>query len=237
MGDGQVSVQAALDALPMSTVDAVWDSGFSGRVSAEVNLEGSFEAPRGTASLSATGLRPRDAKDLPELKLTTTAEWQNGRLKAAGELGGDQVTAARFSADAPLQLGPDGTIVVPEDAPLSGNLSWNGNIRTLLLFVPLPQHRLSGAANIDIAVSGTPGAPTAEGQVALENGRYENLEQGTILKDLALTAEVTEQRVTLTKLSGSDGAGGKISGKGGLEIDPDRSFPFDVSVSLDKFHA
>jgi translocation and assembly module TamB len=71
----------------------------------------------------------------------------------------------------------------------------------------------------------------------LENGRYENLEQGTILRDLSLTAEVTEQRVTLTKLSGSDGAGGKIGGKGGLEIDPEQSFPFDVSVSLDKFHA
>ncbi len=237
MGDGQVSIEAVLDALPMSTVDAVWESGLAGRVSAQVNLQGSFEAPSGTASLTATGLRPRDAKDLPELKLTAAADWQGGRLKADGELGGAQVTAARFSADAPLQLAPDGSVVVPEDAPLSGNLTWNGDIRTLLLFVPLPQHRLGGAANIDIALSGTPGAPTAQGRVELENGRYENLEQGTILKDLTLTAQVTERGIALTKLSGNDGAGGTISGKGGFEIEPDEDFPFDLSVSLDKFHA
>jgi translocation and assembly module TamB len=237
LGDGHVMLQAALDALPLATVDAFWDSGLAGEISAEVNLEGSFAAPRGTARLTATGLRPRDSKDTPALELTTSADWQNGRLKAEGQLGGAQIAAARFSADAPLQMTPDGAIDMPPEAPLSARLDWTGDIRTLLLFVPLPQHRLDGEARIALTVDGTLDAPRAEGRIALEKGRYENLETGTILRDLALTAEVTEEQVTLADLSANDGAGGKVSGDGGLTIDPDRSFPVDVTVSLDKFHA
>jgi len=237
LGEGRVTLQAALDALPLPTVDAFWDSGLAGEISAEVNLEGSFAAPQGTARFTATGLRPRDSKDMPALELTTTADWQNGRLKAEGQLGGAQVAAARFSVDAPLQMTPDGSIEMPPEAPLSGRLDWTGDIRTMLLFVPLPEHRLGGEAQIALGVDGSLGAPQAEGYIALEKGRYENLETGTVLRDLALTAEVTNERVTLAKLSANDGSGGRVSGTGSLAIDPERNFPFDVTIELDKFHA
>ncbi|MGF1628584.1 MAG: translocation/assembly module TamB domain-containing protein [Kiloniellaceae bacterium] len=237
LGDGRIMLQAALAALPLSTVDAFWDSGLAGEISAEVNLTGSFAAPQGTARFSATGLRPRDSQDTPALELTATGDWRNGRVKAEGQLGGAQVAAARFSADAPLQMTPDGAIDMPPQAPLSGQLEWTGDIRTLLLFVPLPAHRLDGGAQIALTVGGTLGAPQVEGRIALDRGRYENLETGTILRDLALTAEATDERVTLTSLSANDGAGGTVRGSGSLAIDPERNFPFDISIDLDRFHA
>ncbi len=236
-GDGGIAATAVLDRLPLATVDAFWDSGLEGSVSAELDLAGSFAAPRGSARLSVGGLRPRGATDTPALALDASADWRDGRVAARGELGGAQVASARFTADAPLQLTPDGNLAVPPQAPLAGQLDWSGDIATLLLFVPLPEHRLNGDASIAVTLEGTLDAPQAEGRIALENGRYENLETGTILRALTLTAEATEERVTLSALSANDGAGGTLRGTGSFDIDPAASFPLDVSVTFDKFHA
>src|SRR3546814_6758947 len=119
---------------------------------------------------------------------------------------------------------------------MSGRLDWSGNIKTLLLFVPLPQHRLEGEAEVALEIGGTAAAPRAEGHIALTRGRYENLQTGTILADLGLTAEVTAERVTLASLSANDGAGGRVSGSGGPAIEPGRDSPFDLTAMLDKFH-
>lgn len=242
LGNGQVMLRAALDALPLTALDVLWNSGLAGQLTAEVDLQGSLHDPRGTARLTASGLRPRDSRDTPALQLTTTADWRDGRLQAEGELGGAQmggaqVAAARFSADAPLRMTAEGGIEMPPREPLSGRLDWSGNIKTLLLFVPLPQHRLEGEAEVALEIGGTAAAPRAEGHIALTGGRYENLETGTILADLGLSAEVTEEQVTLASLSATDGAGGRVSGSGGLAIEPARDFPFDLTVMLDKFHA
>ena len=238
IGGGQIAVVAALDQLPMTTVDGFWESGISGTMSAKLDLAGALADPRGTAELTATGLRPRDGGDVPALALTAAADWRAGRVKIEGQLGGDQVTAARFSAEAPLALTADGAgLEVPDDGPLSGAVDWAGDITTLLLFVPLPQHRLAGQAAVALDITGTVGAPRLEGSVALNDARYENLETGTILRDLDLAAEIAQDQVTLASLTANDSAGGRISGEGNLALDPEKQFPFDVSVALDKFHA
>src|SRR3546814_8750596 len=44
----------------------------------------------------------------------------------------------------------DGAIELPPEQPVAGRLDWSGDIKTLLLFVPLPQHRLDGRAEIAV---------------------------------------------------------------------------------------
>lgn len=232
----RIAAKASLESLPLAALDAFWDSGLAGEINAEVDISGSLDDPRGNAQLAAANLRPRDSRDAPPLELTTTADWRGGRLAARGELGGAEVAAARFAADAPLRLSADGTPVLPPGEPISGRLDWSGDIRTLLLFVPLPEHRLDGKAEVAVTVGGTLEAPTADGRIALAAGRYENLETGTLLRDLAVIAEVSKERVTLVSLEAVDGAGGKVSGSGTLALDPAREFPLDVAVRLDKFH-
>src|SRR3546814_14520489 len=113
----------------------------------------------------------------------------------------------------------------------------SGDFKTLLLFVPLPQHRLDGRAEIAVAVSGTLGSPEADGRIALTQGRYENLEMGTILDDLTLLADISKERVTLAELGAVDGAGGKVSGSGELALDPRQDFPLDrKSTRLNSSH-
>ncbi|HMA14692.1 MAG: translocation/assembly module TamB domain-containing protein [Bacteroidota bacterium] len=233
----RIAAQASLESLPLAALDPFWDSGLAGELNAEVEISGGLDDPRGQARLAARDLRPRDSRDAPPLQLTATADWRGGRLAAQGELGGAEVAAARFAADAPLRLSADGAPVLPSDEPISGNLDWSGDIRTLLLFVPLPEHRLEGRAEVAVTVGGTLQAPTADGRIALASGLYENLEMGTLLRDLAVTAEVSKERVSLVRLEAVDGAGGRVTGSGTLALDPRRDFPVDVAVRLDKFHA
>ncbi|WP_193369855.1 translocation/assembly module TamB domain-containing protein [Pelagibius marinus] len=236
--DGEnVTATALLEALPLATVDAFWESGLEGSVSATLDLQGPTGAPRGSAGLTVAGLRPRGDKDLPALELTSTAEWRDGQVMLDGRLGGAQVTAASFNATAPLRFTAGGGLEMPESGALTGALDWRGGLNTLLLFAPLPQHRLSGDAEIAVTLRGTVGAPQFDGSLALAQGRYESLEHGTVLRDLALRAELAGDRVTLASLTANDGAGGKLSGKGELDIDPTRDFPFDVEIQFDKFRA
>ncbi len=232
-----VAARARLEALPLTTVDAFWESGLEGSVSATLDLQGPLAAPRGSAGLTASGLRPRGDKDLPALELTSAAEWRDGQVRLDGQLGGEQVTAASFNATAPLRLTEQGALEMPEDGALSGALDWRGGLNTLLLFAPLPQHRLSGDAEIAVTLRGTVGSPEFDGSLALAQGRYESLEHGTILRDLALRAELAGDKVTLASLTANDGASGELNGKGELAIDPAGDFPFDVEIQLDKFRA
>src|SRR3546814_1740662 len=103
------------DVCSSDLLDAFWDSGLGGQLSATVNLNGSFAAPRGTARLTATDLRPRDSEDMPALQLDASAQWQEGRVTAEGQLGGAEIAAARFSADAPLRMTVDGAIELPPE--------------------------------------------------------------------------------------------------------------------------
>ncbi|NIA71402.1 hypothetical protein HBA54_22665 [Pelagibius litoralis] len=237
LGDRDIALAARLDALPLRRVDAFWESGVDGLVTAEVNLQGPLDDPTGTASLSARELHPRGSTDIPTLDLTAKADWRGGRVKLDGQLGGADVAAAGFSADAPLNLSAEGAIEVPPQAPLSGQIEWSGDITALLLFVPLPQHRLKGEAAMALKVSGTAGAPTVNGTVMLDQGRYENVETGTILNDITLRAEVADDRMTLASLTANDGAGGQVTGKGRLAIDPAQQFPFEIAVQLEKLNA
>ncbi len=232
-----IAVDATLDGLPLQTVDRFWATGIDGRISAKASLQGSFDDPRGSAALSATGLQPSGSTDLPPLELAAEADWRGGRLNLAGQLGGADIAAADFRAELPLTLTAEGAAAFPARAPITGNLNWSGDITTLLLFVPLPQHRLKGAAAISLDASGSLEAPKVNGSVILNNGRYENLDTGTILNDIALQAEITDDRITLASLTANDGAGGSVTGKGQALADPAQGFPFDVAIQLDKLHA
>ncbi len=237
LGGGEVTATASLDALPLTTVEAFWPSGLDGMISARLDLQGPVEDPRGSAKLTATGLRPQDGEDLPTLDLASGATWRAGRVKLQAELGGAEVTAARFNADVPLRLTPEGSPELPQDGAISGALDWSGGIDTVLLFVPLPQHRLGGDAEVALTFDGTVGAPKIDGSLALADGSYENLETGTVLRDLQLRADLADDRVQLTTLTANDGDGGKVSGNGNLRIDPAAQNPLEISIRLDDFHA
>jgi len=73
--------------------------------------------------------------------------------------------------------------------------------------------------------------------VSLSGGAYENLEAGTLLKDLNARIEFDDRRVRLASLSANDGATGTLSASGEIAIDAEADFPFSIDLRMTDFAA
>jgi len=211
---------------------------FTGRADGAVSIAGPRSAPRGDLSLKVDALRSADLPEGPAMTLDLTGRWQAGRLTLDGDLAGLPGKPATLTADLPLALAADSlTLSVPPQESISGRLAWRGDAATVWPLVPVSGHRLDGRLAVDMAVAGQVGNPRLSGQAGLSKGRYENLETGTILENLELQLDLEGERVVLTKLSASDGNGGKLTASGSAEIDPARHFPFDLKGEMTDFTA
>ncbi len=79
--------------------------------------------------------------------------------------------------------------------------------------VPAPDHYLEGHADVDLVLGGTVSEPAVSGKAELTDGRYENLETGTILADLSAASYVAADGSFLVTVTGNDGATSPISAR------------------------
>ncbi len=105
------------------------------------------------------------------------------------------------------------------NAPLTGKA--NGNIALDWMaeqqMFELPIKR--GNVALNVTLSGRANAPEVNGTATLSNGYYLSTASGTELHDLAATATLQGQQVTLSSLSATDGKAGRMTGTGSYTAD------------------
>ena len=147
------------------------------------------------------------------IDLDATAVWDGRLAQVEATLSGPFGQPFDLSAAAPLRA-PDGlSFVAPEDGALSGAARWRGDIGELWALVPAPDHVLDGELSLDLALGGALGAPEVSGDVALADGRYENLDFGAILTDLSVTSQIAPDGGFALALRAEDGAGAPVTGE------------------------
>lgn len=232
-GQKGVDVSIKLAGLPLTTVDPFWPLGIKGDVDATLGVKGAWPNPPGKFTISAPGLKVDQAPDTPALAVDIDGDWKDGRLGVKGNLKAGDAAPSVLTASLPLRLeGPHVFVTVPPEEAVSGRLDWIGEIAALWRFSPLTEHLLRGNGKIDLALSGTAAKPNLQGSLVLDQGYYESLEFGTVLKPLNLTVEFDGQAARITRLDAGDGSGGKVDGKGSFSFDTDAGFPFDLSLKL-----
>ncbi|WP_316015070.1 translocation/assembly module TamB domain-containing protein [Roseobacter sp. HKCCA0434] len=171
---------------------------------------------RATASLDAT-LRDFVGSDVLEEGLTVDAvldaDWNGRTVEATARIDGGFGEPFDIVASIPvaLQGGP-----VPQplmNAPMSATVRWAGEVRPLWAFVPAPGQILSGLATIDLDIGGTLAEPQVGGNVSLSDGRYENLDVGTILTEVTVISDIDPSGNLALDLQASDGADGFLFGR------------------------
>ena len=248
IGAGRLAAEAALepkglqaslqlDDLPARLADLAAPLGLEGRISGEASIEGPRAAPRGHLSLQGSDLRTSRLTGAPASQIALTGRWQDGRARLDGKLRAAEAAEAEFSAELPLRLDP-GSLApdLPDDQPIEGQLRWQGETGRLLAFLPVADHRLQGEGDIAIALRGTLAKPQVEGRIAVSGAEYESLESGTLLKDLDLLIELSEDSARIARLSATDGGDGTLSAEGQVALAPASGFAFDVSMELEDFH-
>lgn len=136
-----------------------------------------------------------------------------------------------LSGTSPLDFDLDGSILVPVthegslasirpnmDTPISGTLKASGASAALLGLVTPKDAELQGRLEVNLDVSGTLGAPNAQGQMNGANLRFEAPELGTQIRDGRFALAFTNNSLTLTDLYASSAKKGSLTGSGAFKL-------------------
>ncbi|GLQ05101.1 translocation/assembly module TamB domain-containing protein [Sneathiella chinensis] len=252
LGDGTVGLEAdlggansraalSLTAVPVDLVTVFQpDFPVSGRLdgTAEIGMEQGRGA--GTFRFDATGIRIEDADlaDLPPIEARLEGSLAAGRLATSARISGIEASGLSAEATLPvaLTLSPF-SFDMDGGAPISGRFDAVSDLGRLIPLLGLDTHSASGRLQAEGQMSGTMDQPLFDGQGSLSDGRYENMETGTILEALSLQGEVRQSDQVAFRLSASDGRAGTVNGNGTLRLTDLGRPALDIVVALENFMA
>ncbi|MGH6944555.1 MAG: translocation/assembly module TamB domain-containing protein, partial [Geminicoccaceae bacterium] len=234
LGPKEVSGDLRLERLPLALLGRFGAPELAGTASASLRLKGAADDPQVGLDLRVSELRPPDPRfaDLPPAELIGTVRLAEHHLSAdlRGQGLTDKPLVAEIALPVVLQLQPF-VFQVPKDGRLTGQVNGAAQLARFASLLPEDQ-RLEGLLTAALTIAGTPAAPEMDGTVELADGRYANGLSGTVLEDLTLRARVSQERVTLERLSATDGGEGEIEGGGSVALDPAGDFPLDLSLRM-----
>jgi len=187
-----------------------------GQLDGNLSLLGRAKNPKLELQLALSGLQLEDS---PELAVDLAAHWSGKALKAKGQLQGPLGEPLRLSATLPLKAAGERHLPqLQQNQALQAALDWRGDIAPLWHLLPLPEHKLSGQAVLDVKLEGTLLKPVWQGGMALSKARYENLNYGTLLTNLTVQADLQEAKRLQLNLTAEDGKRGRLSVTGPLGL-------------------
>jgi len=200
-------------------------------------LSGSPAAPTLTVETRADRLRitRHGLEQLPPAALEVDGKIAAGRLTATARLSGiaAQPLLARGSVPLTLSLRP-GRFEVSRTNEVQAGLQGELQLEPLAaLFLP-EQQLVAGSLETDLAVGGSIASPRFSGGAKLRNGRYENLDAGTVLSRITGDLAIENDRLVIRKLEGAAGSGGTLTAQGAIDLVPARHFPLALDVQLNQ---
>lgn len=237
LGPGNADMEFALRNLPLSLLEAINpDFAVRGQAEADLRLQGSSRNPEGRFELRLSDVQQQQEQQLgglPELAGRVSANLQDRQLSVDGNLSGFAERPLSLQANMPVQLSlRPFAFEIADNAPLDGNMSWNGNIGSVIGLFPVDSIRLAGQSEIDINLGGTLGQPDFGGRISLNDAVYENFFTGTLLQPLNLVIEGQGDRLEITELQAGDGGNGEFTGQGSVQFREGEELLSDISLEF-----
>lgn len=205
--------------------------GLGGAFVASGQIDGTLAQPAGRINFEASNVRAVDMAPDQSFSATGAVALSSDavRLNVTGEgLGGSPLSIEGRVGLASNGAGPP---TVAPNAPINVSVDWNGPLAPIVALAPLDDHRLTGAAIVDLEVSGTVANPLLNGAIRFDNGAYESLEFGTTLTFERIEVLASGREIELTPFTAKAGGGG-ISASAKATLDPAAGFPFSLEANL-----
>jgi translocation and assembly module TamB len=233
LGPQQVSAQGAIERLPLALLARFGAPELSGRLDGRLSLGGDADNPTGSLQVNATEVRlaAPGFVDVPPAQLSLTGRLDARRLRL--DLQGDGVAERPIRASAELPLVVDlaaGAFEVPGEGQVTGSLDAELALARLADILALDDQRLEGPLIADLRLAGTVAEPAISGTMRIDGGLYENGTSGTVLRDVSLLATAARRTLTIERFSATDGARGRLSGGGTIELDPAANYPVALNL-------
>jgi len=221
---------------PLAAADIVLPhTALSGLVSGSARLGGARTSPVGRFTVEAANVLTTTSlvRDVPATAALITGEWRDSRIKFTGELHGLTENSVTLEANLPLRLDPATLAVkLPRDEEIKGKIKWKGALDPIWNLLAGGDDRFKGEGDLSLDLAGNLNAPRVGGYFELIRGRYDNVNTGTTISDMALRIEGDRERLVLKQFAAGDGGSGRIEGHGAIELNPAKNFPFDIQVDF-----
>jgi translocation and assembly module TamB len=109
-------------------------------------------------------------------------------------------------------------VAIARTRPMSGTFAAQGEVRPLWDLLVGGERSLAGKVMAEGTLGGTLAKPTAAGQIAVADGRFDDGVTGLSLRNVALKANFARDAVDVTEASGVDGHGGSVAGVGRISL-------------------
>jgi translocation and assembly module TamB len=172
------------------------------------SLDAKLAGARGRGAPPASGVDATVGGRLAGGALTLTADASSAQgLQAKGE-----VTLAAVTSAAPFR------IAIARQQPMRGRFFAEGEVRPLFDLLVGGNRTLAGQVRTQGTLGGTLADPQARGDVAVDNGQFDDGGSGLSLRQVSLRAALADNEINVSQASGVDGHGGSVSGAGRISL-------------------
>lgn len=233
-GAGASAVRANLRAMPLSVLEIGYPGlGLGGVATGSLRFEAGAGAPTGRIDMTVRGLsRSGLVLTSQPVDLGIAAVLDAGKLaaRAVAASGGRTVGRAQLRA-APL-AGEGPLFRRIADAPLFGQLRYDGPADTLWRLTGIELFDLSGPVAIAADVGGRLADPSIRGLVRTTTARLESAVTGLLLTDLAATGRFGGSRLVVDRFT-AKARDGTVAGSATFDLAAARGFGIDISAQAD----
>lgn len=190
-----------------------------------LNGQADFTFTDGTAAgqfqFDVEGAKPTNQEfaNLPALNARLSGGLKNRQLTFDAEVEGLEDMSAKASGTLPFEVTLDPVAAgIPESAPLEASAKLRGDLAKIWPLLAIDEHLLAGKLAADMQARGSLNNPKLDGTASLTEGRYENLELGTLLTDMRLAVKLDDTNPVELSLSAKDGGDGTLAVNGEIDF-------------------
>ena len=227
----KVDAKVGITGLPLSLLEPIAGQDLEGTAEVTFELSGPLADPGINAAVHIKEYKVmgRDGTQPILLNVKLNSRRDGERLLADLELSGLGETPFKADGSIPahISLKPF-AFDMDKSGKLEAKLQGILNLAILQTLPAMDNQVLRGLVNVDMGIGGSLEKWTLTGGVTLDNGRYENVEQGVLLDQIQVKMSAEGRILKLAHLTATDGGKGTISLEGQTDVDP----PFQTKIAL-----
>ena len=208
------------------------DTLLAGKVNANLDLAGTLKNPSLEGHIDiANGSYASGRTGKVDITAKADVVMKDGSLSLANV----QASAVDMNLSGDIEFtGGSGLPTFDADTTIKGRIKASGQIYQAAEIILGEDRDLHADIDADVGIAGRLGKVDTSGTILVKNGEYVEIDRGTVLKNI--DAEIVPQgfRLVLKKLDATDGETGKVTATGWFDLDPSKSFPFEIKAKADK---
>lgn len=204
-----------------------------------VDLEGQFNhlssKMQGTLKGSLSQLSIRNYHNMAPYKGQFNLELGKSVVKGSATFNGRNKDAGSLDFKVPLSMHfYPLKIEVNPAARAQMDLEYKGKVNPFFQMLLPQNHLLEGNAQVAFQLRGPLNHPVVQGEATLEQGHYENLFLGLVLKRITAKVQGKGDRLQLEYFNAEDELEGKVNAHGALSLNYNHKMPFQIDLQMNK---